>query len=95
MGKNIITNPQEFKDLVISSEKFYSSGGNDYINIKIGDVEYSVHVVIPTPTPSVTVTLTPTVTPTITPTETPTPTITPTETPTETPTPTVTPTELT
>lgn len=82
MGKEIITQQQEFKDLGISVEKFYSSGGNDYVNIKIGDTSYSIQVVAPTPTvtmtPSVTITPSPSITPTETKTPTPTPTVTPT-----------------
>lgn len=88
MSKEIITQQQEFKDLGISAEKFYSTGGNNYVNIKIGDTSYSIQLVVPTPTvtmtPSVTITPSPSITPTET--ETPTPTPTPTVTPTVTPT---------
>ena len=94
MGKEHLIQPQVFHDLQVSDTQYYTDGVDEFIKITVGDKQYIVKIIIPTPTatPTATPTPTPSPTPTQTFTATPTPTPTPTQTSTQTSTPTPSPT---
>lgn len=80
-----LTQPQIIDSLLVGNltNETYTDGIDNFVKIKINNVEYLLKLTNPTPTPTVTPTITPTMT--VTPTVTPPPSVTPTLTPTVTP----------